>query len=538
MNLIEDAWIPARRRSGKVERITPWQLTDRFDEDPFVGLAAPRPDFNGALIQFLIGLLQTHLAPEKPRPWRLQLRTPPTPSELQAAFFAARDAFEMSGDGPRFLQDLTLEDEILPLSPAARAQRTKSIGDLLIDLPTGKTLRDNTDHFIKRGMIESLCTACAATALFVLQTNAPSGGQGHRTGIRGGGPLTTLIRGDTLWGTCWLNVLSTGEFIGESDDDFPGSAQDRYPWLRATRTSEGGRGTTPEDVHPTQVFWAMPRRIRLLFVDEDAVCDLCHGTFHRVVRQYETKNLGVNYTGPWRHPLSPHFVDGDGVPSPLHPQPGGISYRHWLGLVQSTSDGNGTKAPAAVVERYLRADLGDLRLWAFGYDMDNMKARCWHDSTMPLLQCPETIRDTFEYQVRALVRGADLAAFETRKHVRKALFKPGNDVKGDLSFVSSRFWQETEPAFFATLPRLREGLEDGADVLPEMEAWHRVLSRTAEGIFDDLSQTGAFDAADPKRIALAWRDLRKTLQGKKMRETLGLPIPVRKRAAARKRKEG
>jgi hypothetical protein len=29
--------------------------------------------------------------------------------------------------------------------------------------------------------------------LFSLQLNAPSGGKGYRTGLRGGGPLTTLI---------------------------------------------------------------------------------------------------------------------------------------------------------------------------------------------------------------------------------------------------------------------------------------------------------------------------------------------------------
>jgi hypothetical protein len=56
-----------------------------------------------------------------------------------------------------------------------------------------------------------------------------------------------------------------------------------------------------------------------------------------------------------------------------------------------------------------------------------------------------------------------------------------------------------------------------------LEQWHKRLVREAETIFNDISQTGAFDAADPKRIALAWRDLQKSLHGKKLREQLGLP---------------
>jgi len=258
MNLIENEWIPVRRGSGKIARIAPWQVTDRFAEDPFIQLAAPRPDFNGALVQFLIGLLQTCFAPEDQREWRQRLRQAPTSEELKKAFLPVAPHFDLDGKGPRFLQDLTLGKEIEELESAAQEDRTRPIGDILIEAPTGKTLRDNTDLFVKRGRVESLCPACAAAALLCLQTNAPAGGQGNRTGIRGGGPLTTLVLADTLWATSWLNVLERKVFLnatGNSDRDAPG---DQFPWLAPTRTSEGGRDTTPEDAHPTQVFWAMP----------------------------------------------------------------------------------------------------------------------------------------------------------------------------------------------------------------------------------------------------------------------------------------
>lgn len=518
MNLITDAWIPIRRKNGAEESIAPWQITEGSPEEVITELAAPRPDFNGALIQFLIGLLQTTCAPEDSRQWRQWLQQPPEPEQLRAAFEPIAYAFELDGDGPRFMQDLKLKTE-----------QANPVYELLVGVPTGKTLNDNTDHFIKRGGIEQLCPACAAMALFTLQTNAPSGGQGHLTGLRGGGPMTTLVLADTLWMTCWLNILERRTFLSLANST-KDRESDRFPWLAPTRTSEGGRWTTPEDVHPDQIFWAMPRRIHLLVSKEDGeiACHLCGMAGEHIVRQYTTKNRGVKYTGPWAHPLSPYFIDKDGIPRAIHPQPGGIGYRHWLGIVQMRQDNEGNRQPARVIEHFIQRRHNNLRLWAFGYDMDNMKARCWYDSTVPLILTDDTVREIYEFHIAALVNSAQQVSGEIRRQIKKALFKRPGDLKGNnLSLditINSRFWQGTEADFFDSLYKLRDTLEKGKDVVPIFESWHKRLVKTVEAIFDDISQTGAFDATDPKRIALAWRDLQKSIYSKKLREQLGLPV--------------
>lgn len=69
MNLIRDKWIEVVRRNGKRERIAPLQLTADA-EDPVIDVLAPRPDFRGALYQFLIALLQTACAPEDLNEWK------------------------------------------------------------------------------------------------------------------------------------------------------------------------------------------------------------------------------------------------------------------------------------------------------------------------------------------------------------------------------------------------------------------------------------------------------------------------------------
>jgi CRISPR system Cascade subunit CasA len=155
--------------------------------------------------------------------------------------------------------------------------------------------------------------------------------------------------------------------------------------------------------------------------------------------------------------------------------------------------------------------------------MENMKARCWYDSTMPLILTNEIIREAYEFGVAALIKSAQLVSRETRTEIRKALFRPNNEVKGDLSFIESRFWQETEADFFNVLRLLRVALTAGREAVSILEGWHKRLVKEAEDIFNDVSQTGAFDAVDPKRIALAWRDLQKGLYGRKLREQLGLP---------------
>lgn len=514
MNLINDPWIPVRRADGSRETIAPWQLTEGIISNPIVAVASPRPDFDGALTQFLIGLLQTTCAPPDTFTWRQWRRDAPTSDDLRGRFAAVAHAFELEGKAA-FMQDYA----------PAELTNELDISALLIEAPGEQTLEQNKDHFIKRNGVAQLCPACAATALFSLQTNAPSGGKGYRTGLRGGGPLTTLVLGKTLWETCWLNVLEQTRHLGDGKTEYEES--DRFPWLAPTRISEAKPPagiTTPVDVHPDQQFWAMPRRIRLLAeeLQSPAACDLCGAASITIYRRFATRNYGVNYQG-FEHPLSPHYVK-DGLPNPVHPQPGGIGYRHWLGWVENSTDG--TRRPAKVIKRFRTQTREDGRLWAFGFDMDNMKARCWYDATMPLLTVPEAMDAIFKALVEHLIQGADWVAGALRGRVKDAL--PGaGDARGDLSFVQAHFWDATEVTFYEHAERLRAGLSAPQGEVPVMESWRNVLRTAALSVFDHYAQTGDFDAVDPRRLAIARNDLVKALAGKKLRNLLGLPEPTR-----------
>lgn len=523
-NLIEESWIPVRTSDGHRELIAPWRITATIRGAPVVALDSPRPDFSGALIQFLIGLVQTSgMAPEMELDWEDGLEPPPTPEELRQAFSHHKDAFNLDGEFPRFLQDYTMEDG-----------SEVPIGSLLID-PSGN------EHFIKPKPAQGFCPACAATALFCLQTNSPEGGRGHLTGLRGGGPLTTLVLppSENLWHTVWLNVVSQEDLVGAAGQECPNAPHHIFPWLAATRTGnpKGGQLTYPEHAHPLQMYWSMPRRIRLDCADlGKGSCDVCGQASDRLIRRCFTRPYGVNYAGDWVHPLTPHSVNKDGAHLPRKARAGSINYRYWVGLVvKSSGEAGGAKEqrlPARVVHRFTEkrwkafGNKTGARLWGFGYDMDHMRARCWFDGKMPIPAVPDD-RIAGEYVKRSerMVRAAITIGGNLANCLKEAWFPPGANVRGDMGFVTEAYWSRSEPEFFRYLHKLIENLERNPELTDEtLRNWHEYLCERARKLFDEYVTSGPIEDEDPARIARARNKLNAWNHGKKVKEKI-LQLP-------------
>lgn len=517
MNLINDPWIPIIRQEGQREKIAPWQIAEL--ENPVIDIAAPRADFQGALYQFLIGLLQTAYPPEDLDEWQDRW-TAPDAKQLQNIFKPFSIAFELlNADGPAFLQDFSMaaEGEAKPLS------------GLLIEAPGGKRLKDNLDHFIHGQLDFAACPGCSATALFTLQTNAPSGGVGHRVGLRGGGPLTTLVmpqnNESSLWQKLWLNVLTQEEFTSLIASD----KSDIFPWLAPTRLSDkAGKATLPQDVNPLQMYWGMPRRIRLDTENlSSGTCSLCGESSQHLISHYITKNYGVNYEGPWTHPLTPYRFDPQNKQPPLSlkGQQGGLGYRHWLGL--SWQDENNGDTAAMIVRSFnidkshLLSELGEAggavaRLWCFGYDMDNMKARCWYEQQMPLINVAETYRDGFIDFVTKLISAAKETVFLLRTQTKAAWFERPGDVKGDTSMIDASFWQATEAAFYQQLQILAAQPASTRFMPPNVaENWLKTLRKAVFSLFDEWAMEGDAEDMDMKRIINARKQLSRKINTNK-----------------------
>lgn len=503
MNLLSDPWITAERNDASTALIAPWQIGD----PQWVNIVAPRPDFRGALYQFLLGVLQTLVAPSDSTSWADAYAEPPSADALKAAFEPYFDAFKLENTGPTFMQDFALPAEVNQLP----------VLDLLIDAGSSSNL-----YFNKPIADHGLCEACFAQALFTLQINAPSGGRGIRTSLRGGGPLTTLLmpaeQDATLWQKLWLNVLPQ-DALNHSDVL---NLSDVWPWLAPTRTSDdkGGKDTPPETVHPLQAYWSMPRRIRIdrSTIEEGCCCAVCGAANVRVIRHYLTRHGGTNYTGAWVHPLTPYSLDAKGEKPPISAKghQAGRGYRDWLGLVLGNEDHQ--PDPARVVSQFnMRSNTAHIKikLWCFGYSMSNMKALCWYDSSLPIHQIDKDVLRPFSRSVKQVLDSAEGMATQLHKQVKAAWFKRPGDVKPEPAVLQS-FWQGSEPVFYRTLEALAKlDFERNAELTPVYQQWLLETREQVLRLFDVWVLSGSVEDLDMQRVVKARVDLIKALHSDK-----------------------
>ncbi|GLI93426.1 type I-E CRISPR-associated protein Cse1/CasA [Methylocystis echinoides] len=489
-SLLASPWLPVRRRGGSRCLIRPAEIAADFSRDPIVAFAWGRPDFDAASREFMIGLLATAFAPADGRAFLTFWHDPPDAVQLDAAFTPFARAFLLDDNGPRFAQDH---------DPLTDAEETP-VSALLIEAPGANTIKENKDLFQKRGQIEHLSRAAAAMALFTLQCYAPSGGAGHRVSLRGGGPLTTLVAPSDatpeLWRLLWLNTL-------QSRRDYPPAqeALDRiFPWLAPTITSEGKPPATvsPRGSHILQAFWGMPRRIRLVFApnSDGRACPITGVVDDVSVTGFRTRPYGVSYHESFEHPLSPYYSPkGKGDWLPVHPQPGGILYRDWPAVAGAPDEKERLAAIVAGATTRLRAlgDFGEARLLASGFDMDNMKARGFVETEMPVFLFAETVAEEdaeiFQQAARSFVEAAELAASAMGIAIRTALAGARADGKATpFSALRENFFLSTQDPFFDTLRELSHRFAAGED--PELlraslgEKWLGALRKTSVSTFD------------------------------------------------------
>ncbi|MFB2595433.1 type I-E CRISPR-associated protein Cse1/CasA [Paracoccus sp. p4-l81] len=484
LNLIADRWIPVLDHAGTERVIAPWQIAD----PALARLDWPRPDLNIACLELLIGLMFLADPPQDAEAWEARQR--PDPDRLRDRLAAFAPAFDLLGDGPRFMQDRArLEGEANPLDM------------LFIDSAGGQTTRNNADLMVWRDRYPALEPALAAMAIYTLQAFAPSGGAGNRTSMRGGGPMVTLVapEGGGLWDLVWANV----------PDGTPGSTGD-LPWMRATATSETGQQVFPEQTHPVEAFFGMPRRLRLV-ADGERITGV-------IQRPY-----GTNYAG-WDHPLTPYYrlkLTTEWLPK--HPRAGRFGYPNWLGTVIASERDSGLMRRAQMLRAWGERGNGRAaRVIVAGWAMDNMKPRDFILSTPPLLDLPPETAEA----VVGMVEAADLFSLALRNALGPVM------AEGEArEAVREAFYAETQADFEAALT---------ADVgEATARIWLAAMRRVALHLFEARALPGLADrdSADQQAIVQAHRNLCGAFNGfgaygGKAFAQLGLPAPARKQEAA------
>lgn len=444
LNLITDRWIPVRRADGGARVIRP----DEIAEPGVVFPDWPRADLSIACLEMLVGLVFLADPPAGDEDW--EARWAPDAARLRERLAPLAPAFNLTGEGPLFLQDIEpLEGEANPPDM------------LFIDSAGGNTARNNADLMVRRNRYPDLDLPLAAMALYTLQAHAPSGGAGNRTSMRGGGPMVTLVDpgAGRLWDLVWANVPNGRPARPEV-----------LPWMKPTRTSEAkGSETSPGHCHEAEAFFGMPRRLRLV-TERDRVTGV-------VQRPY-----GTNYAG-WVHPLTPYYRQKAGAEQlPQHPRAGAFGYRNWLGIVMAAPPeraelGQRARAVDIFERRLLPEDRRGASVIVAGWAMDNMKPRDFILSRQPLLPLETEAGIT----LTAMIEAAEVFGSALR-----GALKPMAGEGTALDALREAFFIDTQVGFDAGVDALLRG-DAPADVAAR---WVREMERVAMGIFDRMALPG------------------------------------------------
>ncbi|RJQ70259.1 MAG: type I-E CRISPR-associated protein Cse1/CasA [Desulfobacteraceae bacterium] len=517
MNLITDKWIPVIRKDGAYDTIKPWQIVEAGN--PVIEINAPRPDFQGALYQFMIGLLQTCFIPLDRPEWLRHWEKMPPLGELKSAFEKVEEAFELDAStGKGFMQDHDdFEGEWLPIE------------DLIGGALSNNTRKGNKDLFVKTGQIKTVSSYWAALALFNLQVTGVLAWGQHRVGLRGNAPLTTLIIPDSrqsiLWQKLWMNVIYREDMDHIPGDILKNDLAHIFPWIGKTRISQNKKPTSPSDANPLQHYWAMPRRIRLKVEPVKGKCDLSGEDLVMGVKSYKRIPDGVYYTNGWVHPLSPYTRKSkDKFPKPIEGKYAGEGFRQWVSLNydEFTSEEKRKMrwGRALVVKHYYeeKPHVASTRLWCFGYDATNANVRCWYESSMPTFQVPKDYIDALKDHVTEALQIAYEIAEELRFSLIRAWFRPQSDGNGKKKWnhvisaiknsghlstyksIEYEYWESLEEEFSAMLDELiAYGQTPGQPIEIYMQ-WANAIQRHCLSYFDQNVLRGAVDETDLRRV--------------------------------------
>lgn len=493
MNLINDPWITVRRKNSGIDKkpIRPAQIAAGGDSDPIVDILAPRPDFRGALYQFLIGLLQTTFAPETIDDWKERWDKPPTVDELDKVFGAYAHAFELGAKGAAFMQDFDLSTG----EEKYKTGDVEPISALIIDF-------SGNEFFLKKDRLNKLCEACSAQALLSFMLNASGSGRGHNMSVRGGGPVTTIIspldsKGviNSLWNKIWINVIpddAAKQDVLKKNSTNPILA---FPWMRSGKglTARPNEGAS----HPCQALWSMSQRVKLLFSsDVTRECDICGCQSNVVVSSLVKRPDGIDFDGLWRNQLTPYDLLADELKGKKQAIKSNVlkkGYSHWANIL--LGDEQRYRSSLTVSHFYSRKHSRTSRLpanvWCFGFDMpkNQAKAACWYESRMPIFVRDEG-QATLQKKTQPLLDVAEEAARLLAGAVRQAW---GLGKKGDPQVMQS-LWQLSETRFYAVLREIAQAddLED-ATLAPYYKKWILFIGDLALRCFDEWALSAVTD---------------------------------------------
>jgi CRISPR system Cascade subunit CasA len=534
MNLLTDQWIPVRPLEGsKAGKIT---LRNLLCGKEKWEVCLPRDDMELAAIQLLICITQTLITPKTARELRSYIAKPLSEVDYETAIHPYGDWFQLDHPKFPFMQVRGVIAKII--TPMDK-------------LLAGLTGAENCCFVNEPGLATRLCGGCTAIALFNQASCSPSFGGGNeggfKPGLRGSSPITTLVQGQHLRQTVWLNVLYQGQL--DQNISWHNSAKYQKPtWIDPIK-----RGA---NIHVQQIgiirglLW-QPAHVELLLSKEDATCSCCGFSAHQVYRGFIKEQFGFNVIGKWPHPYSSRkMINNKGkieerfasfkTSIPSWTQLGRFIVRRKLTV--NMKEG---QQPAAVIHQVRNQQMygnsaDQLHLLIGGYRTDNAKVleRChdvytlnhgWERNAVLINQIVHSAlayRDALytalydfahgmqvkssgnrELKLKGALRGKDKEKDKIKTYFRRADASMPRDKKSRIYFLAeAQFFRRSESTLESMLARI-----DFANPEIVLTNMRRYLRRISENIFDETVNTYRHDPEVIRTIAFTRIMLRKKL---------------------------
>lgn len=285
MNLLTDAWIPVRPLpAGAACKLTLRQL---LCEDGSWELCLPRDDMELAALQLLICMTQVFFPPQNTAALKQRIVALLPVDEFESGCAPYREWFRVDHPDFPFMQ--------------RKGAKVETPMDKLL---AGLTGAQNCCFVNEPNLAAQLCGGCTAIALFNLASCSPSFGGGFKLGLRQGAAITTLLSGDDLRQTIWLNIISE-----DRQESF-------LSWHSATKDQ---RPTWVDPIPSTKIpvseigllrglFW-QPAHVELKEHEGHGICSCCGFESDITYKRfYKDKFSSFDVDGTWSHPHSPAIM--------------------------------------------------------------------------------------------------------------------------------------------------------------------------------------------------------------------------------------
>lgn len=287
MNLLADHWIPVRLLEGGTPHKLP--IRELLCGEEKWELCLPRDDMELAAMQLLICITQALLTPKDATELRSRIVKSISAAEYDMAVKPLADWFRLDHPKHPFMQ-----------VRGVAAKDPTPMDKLLAGL-TGAT---NSCFVNEVGLAGGLCGGCAAIVLFNQASCAPSFGGGFKAGLRGSAPITTLVQGDHLRRTIWLNVLGEDELLRI------------MPWHKETAAQQptwfeplkAGETIAAQKIGFVRGILWQPAHIELLAPVSVDSCSCCGCKTDTAYTAFNKAKFSYTVAGTWPHPHSPRIM--------------------------------------------------------------------------------------------------------------------------------------------------------------------------------------------------------------------------------------